>query len=62
MIKIKLHEEDCEYCSMCEKKLPDIFKLGEFSAELRKKKVSDKLFERLKDIIKNCPGDAVELL
>ena len=62
MIKIKIYEEDCDCCGACARTLPDVFEMGEFAMGLKKRKVRDSLFGQLKDVIKNCPGDAIELL
>ena len=62
MIKIKLHEEDCDCCGACAMALPDVFEMGEHAMGLKKKKASDNLFGQLKDIVKNCPADAIELV
>ena len=62
MIKIKLYEEDCDFCGACAGMLPDIFEMGENAAKLKKKKVEDNLLGRLKNAIKNCAGDAIELV
>jgi len=62
MIKIKLRKEDCGCCGACAKALPDIFEMGDNVMELKKEKVSDRFFNRLKDIVKSCPGDAIELV
>ncbi len=62
MIKIKIYAEDCEFCKYCAEELPDVFKMGNFAVELKKESVKDECLESLRNIIKNCPGDAIELV
>ena len=61
MIKIKLHEENCTFCGTCAKMLPDIFKMNTLDAGLIREEVEDELSEKLKNVIRGCPGDAIEL-
>ena len=59
MPKIKIDEEKCIGCNLCESICPESFKLGEEKAIVKKSKV-DKIGSE-KEAADSCPVEAIEI-
>jgi ferredoxin len=58
---IKLNKELCVGCGLCEENNPEIFKTGNYTAELKKTEVSDELRKQIEEIIEDCPVGAISI-
>ena len=58
---VKLDKELCIGCGLCEENLPEIFKTGDYTAELKKTDVPEHLEKELEDTIEDCPADAISI-
>ena len=46
---------------MCEENLPEIFRVGDYTAELKKDEADEKLRSKIEEIIEDCPADAITI-
>ena len=58
---VKLDEELCAGCGLCEEIIPEIFKTGRYTAELRKSEVPEDFRKKLEEIIEDCPAGAISI-
>lgn len=60
-MKIELDTNLCVGCGLCEENVPEIFKTGEYTAELKQSEADDSLSQRLKETAEDCPVDAITI-
>ncbi len=60
-MKAVLNRELCVGCGLCEENMPEIFKIGEFTAELRTDSVPEALTEKLQNTAEDCPTGAISI-
>lgn len=58
-MKIELDKNLCVGCGLCEENLPEVFKTGEYTAELKKNELSEDYRKKIEEIIEDCPTDAI---
>ena len=60
-MKVELNRELCVGCGLCEENVPEVFKIGEFTAELRKTEIEEGLQAKVLETIEDCPTDAITI-
>jgi len=60
-MKIELDTDLCAGCGLCEENVPEIFKTGEYTAELKTAEVDERLSQRVKETAEDCPADAITI-
>jgi ferredoxin len=58
---IELDKTLCVGCGLCEENVPEIFKTGEYTAELKTSEAEESLSKRLKETAEDCPVDAITI-
>jgi len=61
-MKISINKEHCIGCGLCEELAPHIFEMGDYTAEVLKDITQEEDKQKIRDIIKDCPGEAVTIL
>lgn len=61
-MKIELNKDLCIGCGLCEENLPEIFKTGNYTAELKKTEADEEYRKRLEETIEDCPAEAITIL
>jgi ferredoxin len=56
-MKVKIDEENCTGCGVCESMCPDIFELEEDKAKVKNANPDD--IECAKEAAESCPGEAI---
>lgn len=60
-MKIKLDRELCIGCGLCEENIPELFKTGDYTAELKKEEAGEEFRKRLEETAEDCPAEAIEV-
>ena len=58
---IKLDKQLCVGCGLCEELVPEIFKTGDYTAELKKNEAEGELLNRTLEAAEDCPADAITI-
>ncbi|MDC7226334.1 MAG: ferredoxin [Spirochaetales bacterium] len=60
-MKVKLDKNLCVGCGLCEENLPEVFRTGDYTAELKKDELPDDMKTKIEEIIEDCPADAISI-
>ncbi len=60
-MEIILDKKLCVGCGLCEENMPEIFEIGDYTAELKKSSVEEELRAKIAEIIEDCPADAITI-
>lgn len=60
-MKIELDKDLCVGCGLCEENLPEIFKTGEYTAELKISEVDESFSDKLRETVEDCPVNAITI-
>ncbi|MBI9107994.1 MAG: ferredoxin [Spirochaetales bacterium] len=58
---VELDADLCAGCGLCEENVSEIFKTGEYTAELKKTEVEEKLAQRVRETAEDCPTAAITI-
>ena len=58
---IEIDKEKCAGCGLCEEVLPEFFYMKNNSAECRKGTVPPEFLEKLEELSKDCPSEAIQI-
>ena len=60
-MKVKVDPAKCSQCGLCVDSVPDVFEMGDSSAEVKAELVPAKLEKAVKDAASDCPEAAIIL-
>lgn len=60
-MNIELDKNLCIGCGLCEENLPEIFKIGKYTAEIIKSEISEDYRKQIEEIIEDCPAEAIAI-
>lgn len=61
-LRVRLNEQRCIGCGLCEENVPDIFTMGEFVASVRTQDVAYDLVDELAIAARDCPVNAITVV
>jgi ferredoxin len=60
-MRVKLDKTICIGCGLCEENVPEIFRTGEYTAELKTDEIDDELVQQVRETTEDCPAGAVTI-
>ena len=61
-MQVIIDETRCAGCGLCEENLPELFFLGDYYAKVKKVSLTEPLIKEIREIIEDCPAEAVKLI
>ncbi|MCM8803850.1 MAG: ferredoxin [Candidatus Omnitrophica bacterium] len=58
-MKVRIDEELCTGCGLCVDTCPEIFEMGETTAQVKSSNVPVEFQEKVKEAAENCPVEAI---
>jgi ferredoxin len=60
-MEVKINVEECSACGVCEDICPEVFQLGDDSAEVKTNPVPPEHEEKVREAAEECPVEAIEI-
>ena len=60
-MRVKLDKNLCIGCGLCEENVPGVFRIGEYTAELKADEVDDELVQQVRETMEDCPAGAITI-
>ena len=60
-MKVKLDQNLCVGCGLCEENLPEVFSTGSYTAELKNPELPETMRKALEAIVEDCPTEAISI-
>lgn len=60
-MKVSLDKDLCTGCGLCADNVPEVFEMKGDTASTLRKIVEDPLVDKVKDIVSDCPVEAIKL-
>lgn len=61
-MRLKIDEDKCIGCGLCEETFPDLIEMGKFTAKVKVKDVPDELETEIRDLSSECPSGALAVV
>lgn len=58
-MKVRIDEELCTGCGLCEETAPEVFELVDDKAIVKGTEIKDALIEQVKEAADDCPAEAI---
>ena len=60
-MKVKIDKDLCTACGLCADTCPDVFSMGDESAEVKVETVPSEFEDKVKEAAENCPTEAIKI-